>query len=60
VSKDFWLMWVLFLLFIIFAAGMTAWGGYPEFAIFWVISGVIGTLALAYFFRHDSSNNAEE
>ena len=60
VSRDFWLMWFIFLLFIIFAAGMTAWGGYPDFAIFWVISGVVGTLALAYAFRRDTSNNTEK
>jgi hypothetical protein len=56
VGRDFWLMWGLFLLFIIFAAGATAWGGYPEFSWFWLISGVVGTIVLAYFFRRDASN----
>lgn len=59
-SKDFWLMWVIFLLFILFAAGMTAWGGYPKFAAFWVVSGIVGTLALAFAFRHDLSNKTEK
>jgi hypothetical protein len=56
VGKDFWLMWFLFLLFIAFAAGMTAWGGYAEFAIFWLISGVVGSAALIFFFRRDASS----
>ncbi len=55
-GTDFWLMWILFVLFIIFAAGASAWGGYPNFAIFWLISGVVGTVALAYFFRRDASS----
>ena len=55
-GKDFWLMWFLFLLFIAFAAGMTAWGGYPEFAIFLLICGVVGSGALIFFFRRDASS----
>jgi hypothetical protein len=48
-------MWGLFLLFIAFAAGATAWGGYAEFAIFWLISGVVGTVVLFFYFRRDAS-----
>lgn len=55
-GKDFWLMLGLYLLFIIFAAAMTAWGGYPDFAIFWLVVGVVGSGALAYFFRRDASS----
>ncbi len=54
-GKDFWLMWGLFLLFIIFAAGTTAWGGYADFALFWLISGVVGTIVLFLYFRRDAS-----
>ena len=42
VSKEFWLMTIVFLIFIAFASAMTYWGGYPDYALFWVISGVIG------------------
>jgi hypothetical protein len=55
VSKDFWGMWLLFMLFIVFAAGMTYWGGFVEYAFFWLISGVVGTVVMAYFFRRDAS-----
>lgn len=54
-SKDFWLMWGLFLLFIIFAAGATAWGGYADFSLFWLISGVVGTIVLVFYFRRNAS-----
>ena len=57
-SKDFWGMWLLFLLFIVFAAGMTYWGGFPEYAIFWIISGVVGTVVMGYFFRRDTSRES--
>ena len=57
-SKDFWGMWLLFLVFIVFAAAMTYWGGYPEYAIFWLISGVVGTAMMAYFFRRDPSRES--
>jgi hypothetical protein len=43
------------LLFIIFAAGTTAWGGYADFALFWLISGVVGTIVLFLYFRRDAS-----
>jgi len=48
-------MWGLFLLFIVFAAGTTAWGGYADFALFWLISGVVGTIVLVFYFRRDAS-----
>ena len=54
-NKDFWGMWLLFVLFIVFAAGFTLWGGYAEYALFWLISGVVGTFVMAYFFRSDAS-----
>ena len=54
-NRDFWGMWLLFVLFIVFAAGFTLWGGYPEYALFWLISGVVGTAVMAYFFRGDAS-----
>ena len=57
-SKDFWGMWFLFLLFIVFAAGMTYWGGYESYSLFWVISGVVGTIVMAFFFRRDTSRES--
>lgn len=57
-SKDFWGMWLLFALFIAFAAGMTLWGGYGPYALFWVICGVVGTIVMAYFFRRDASRES--
>ena len=54
-SKEFWLMTIVFLIFIAFASAMTYWGGYPDYALFWVISGVIGVASLVYFYRRDAS-----
>jgi hypothetical protein len=56
VSKDFWPMWGLFLLFIIFAAGMTYWGGYEPYALFWVIVGVVGSVFIGYIFRNGAKD----
>lgn len=53
-KEDFWGMLGFYLLFIIFAAGMTYWGGYVTFALVVVVSGIVGSLAIAYFFRPDS------
>ena len=58
-GKDFWLLLGLYLLFIVFAAGMTAWGGYPDFAIFWLVVGVVGSVALAYYFRRTASSTGK-
>ena len=44
----------LYLLFISFAAGMTYWGGYETFALIVLVSGIVGSLAIAYVFRPDS------
>jgi hypothetical protein len=48
-------MWLLFVLFIAFAAGMTYWGGYVPYSLFWLVVGVVGTVVMAYFFRRDAS-----
>lgn len=53
-AKDFWGMWLLFIVFIVFAAGMTYWGGYGPYALFWIVCGVVGTAVMAYFFRGDA------
>lgn len=54
-SKDFWGMWLLFIVFIVFAVGVTYWAGFAPYALFWLISGFVGTAVMAYFFRGDAS-----
>ncbi len=54
-GKDFWPMWGLFLLFIIFATVLTHWAGLTEFAIFWIVAGVIGSVVLILSFRNGTT-----
>ena len=56
VKPDFWWMLGLFLFFIVLSAGAMLWAGYLPVAYVFIISGIVGSAVMAYFFRPDSAS----
>lgn len=57
-KPDFWWMLSLFLVFIALVVGAMLWGGYEGVAYAFIIVGLVGSAAMAYFFRPDSASRS--